>query len=100
MSPLLDTQPRAAIPENRARVAARLAELAGEARRCSAPVLAARLAAYAREAERHAGAGWNGLVAARDRLAEDLRRLEAIALGSPLVPLTRDALAAVSEVYP
>jgi len=100
MSPHPDLPHRTTRPETRARVAARLAELAGRARRSSAPVLAARLSAYARCAQRAVSGGWDGLFAARATLAEDLRRYEAIALRSPLIELTRDALAAVSEAYP
>jgi hypothetical protein len=84
-------------PEPHAQAAVHLAELSSWARRNSAPVLATRLAAYARAAQRAPGAGWDGLGAARSTLAEDLRRYEAIAPVSPLIALTRAALAVVSE---
>jgi hypothetical protein len=77
--------------------ALRLAELSTRARQSAAPVLATRLAAYARAAQRAACSGWDGLVTARATLAEDLRRYEAIAPVSPLTALARDALAVLRE---
>jgi hypothetical protein len=74
-----------------------LHELAGAARRNAAPVLAARLQAYARAAQRAEARGWDRLVAARANLAEDLQRYEAVVPGSPLTALAREALAVVSE---
>jgi hypothetical protein len=84
-------------PETLDRAAVRLTELAGQARNSAAPVLATRLTAYARAAGRVAVLGWDGLVAARRTLAEDLHRYEAIAPASPLTALARDALAVVSD---
>jgi hypothetical protein len=103
MTSALETLPQAA---------ARLAELAGEARFHSAPVLAHKLAACARAARRAQKAGHEGpindggdphtpaqgLFMAREGLAVDVRRYEVIAPGSPLTVLARAGLAAVSEV--
>ena len=83
-------------PQSLDHAAARLAELAVEARTSAAPVLATRLAAYARATRRVAALGWDGLVVARRTLTEDVHRYEAIAPASPLTALARDALAVVS----
>ena len=84
-------------PETLDRAVVRLHELAGKARTNAAPVLATRLTAYARAAQRAAALGWDGLVLARATLADDVQRFEVIAPSSPLTALTRDALAAVRE---
>jgi hypothetical protein len=84
-------------PESLEQAVLRLHELARAARRNAAPVLATRLHAYARAAHRTSAHGWDGLVAARATLAEDLHRYEAVVPGSPLTALTRDALAVVSR---
>ncbi len=86
-----------ASPDTFPRAADRLAELAGEARLCAAPVLASKLSACARAARRAQASGHDGLTMAREGLAVDVRRYEVIAPGSPLTALARAALAAVCE---
>lgn len=83
-------------PESLERAVACLQDLAGEARRNAAPVLATRVHAYARAAQRASARGWDGLLAARATLAEDLGHYEAIVPGSHLTALARDTLAVVT----